>query len=148
MRFVASLRPPTVGATALALAMVTFGATVAVGAADTTKATTTATKPATKNATTPAKPAASSTAQQRIDLKSLQFRPNKITVKPGTKIVFVWKETVSHNVVFDKKGPRSTVQNKGTWSPQDKDASALSKPGTSKYKCTLHPGMNGQITVK
>jgi plastocyanin len=82
---------------------------------------------------------------QKIGLKSLKFTPKKVTVKPGTKITFVWNEKVAHNVVFSKKGPKSPTLNKGVWVP---DAKALAKPGTYKYKCTLHPGMDGEITVK
>ncbi len=82
---------------------------------------------------------------QKIGLKSLKFTPKKLTVKPGTKILFVWNETVAHNIVFAKKGPKSPTLNKGLWSP---DPKALAKPGTYKYKCTLHPGMDGEITVK
>ena len=82
---------------------------------------------------------------QRIGLKSLKFTPKKVTVKPGTKINFVWDEKVAHNIVFSNKGPKSPSINKGSWSP---DAKALAKPGTYKYKCTLHPGMDGEITVK
>lgn len=80
-----------------------------------------------------------------VTLKSLKFTPNKVTIKPNTKVNFVWKESVAHNVVFDNKGPKSPTMNKGTWSPPTK---TFAKPGTYKYKCTLHPGMNGQITVK
>ncbi len=83
--------------------------------------------------------------QQQVTLKSLRFKPNKVNITPKTKLTFVWKESVAHNVVFDKKGPKSPTLNKGTWAP---DMKLLAKPGTYKYKCTLHPGMNGQITVK
>ena len=83
--------------------------------------------------------------EQKIILKSLKFTPNKITITKTTKVSFIWKESVAHNIVFDNKGPKSGTLNKGQWSP---DAAALAKPGTYKYKCTLHPGMNGQITVK
>ena len=83
--------------------------------------------------------------QQQVVLKSLQFKPNKVTITPKTKLTFVWKESVAHNIVFDKKGPKSATMNKGTWAP---DMKLLAKPGTYKYKCTLHPGMNGQITIK
>ena len=82
---------------------------------------------------------------QKIGMKSLKFTPKKVTVKPGTKITFVWNENVAHNIVFSKKGPKSPTLNKGVWIP---DAKALTAPGTYKYKCTLHPGMDGEITVK
>jgi plastocyanin len=82
---------------------------------------------------------------QKIGMKSLKFTPKKVTVKPGTKITFVWNENVAHNIVFAKKGPKSPTLNKGVWVP---DAKALQAPGTYKYKCTLHPGMDGEITVK
>lgn len=82
---------------------------------------------------------------QRIGMKSLKFTPKKVAVAPGTKINFVWDEKVAHNIVFSNKGPKSPTQNKGAWSP---DAKALTKAGTYKYKCTLHPGMDGEITVK
>jgi plastocyanin len=82
---------------------------------------------------------------QKIGLKSLKFAPKKVTVKPGTKITFVWNENVAHNIVFAKKGPKSPTQNKGVWVP---DGKLFTTPGTYKYKCTLHPGMDGEITVK
>lgn len=76
-----------------------------------------------------------------VGLKSLKFTPNKVTVPKGSKINFVWKEKVAHNVVIDAKHKSPTL-NKGVWT------TSLTKPGTYKYKCTLHPGMDGQITVK
>ena len=76
-----------------------------------------------------------------IGLKNLKFAPNKVTVKPKSTVNFVWKERVAHNIVFDSKRKSGTL-NKGTWSTM------FDKPGTYKYKCTLHPGMNGEITVK
>lgn len=82
---------------------------------------------------------------QKVGLKSLKFTPKKLTVKPGAKVIFVWNETVAHNVVFAKKGPKSPTLNKGLWTL---DPKFLAKPGTYKYKCTLHPGMDGEIIVK
>lgn len=79
-----------------------------------------------------------------IGVKSLSFDPNKVTVKVNEPITFVWRQTVAHNIVFDDKTlPKSKTQNKGTW-----PLKGIAKAGTYKYHCTLHPGMNGQITVK
>jgi plastocyanin len=79
---------------------------------------------------------------QVITLKSLRFGPSKVTVKVGQRVDFVWKESVAHNVIFDAKRKSKTVSKKGTiWS------TTFDAPGTYKYKCNLHPGMNGQITV-
>jgi plastocyanin len=76
-----------------------------------------------------------------VGVKALSFAPNKIDAKVKQKINFVWKESVAHNIVFDKK-IKSPTQNKGSWSTQ------FDKAGTYKFKCTLHPGMNGVLTVK
>jgi plastocyanin len=93
--------------------------------------------------TTPAAQAVLDPSQpQVITLKSLRFGPSKITVKVGQRVDFVWKESVAHNVVFDAKRKSKTVSKKGyTWS------TTFDAPGTYKYKCNLHPGMNGQIIV-
>jgi plastocyanin len=82
---------------------------------------------------------------QRIGLKSLKFTPRKVTIKPGTPVIFAWDEKVAHNIVFSNKGPKSPTLNKGVWTP---DSKAFAKPGTYKYKCTLHPGMDGEITIQ
>lgn len=93
-------------------------------------------------------PVASSVSAQlggaaKIDIavKSLKFTPKKATVKKGQLINFVWKESVAHNIVIDKTHKSPTL-NKGTWTTK------FDKSGTYKYKCTLHPGMDGEITVK
>lgn len=76
-----------------------------------------------------------------IDVKNLKFRPDKVNAKVKQKITFVWKENVAHNIVFDAKHKSPSI-NKGSWS------TSFDKPGTYKYKCTIHPGMDGQVTVK
>jgi plastocyanin len=76
-----------------------------------------------------------------ISVRALTFVPKKFDAKVKQKINFVWKENVAHNIVFDKK-IKSPTQNKGSWT------TSFDKAGTYKFKCTLHPGMNGEVKVK
>jgi plastocyanin len=76
-----------------------------------------------------------------VAVRSLVFNPKKLDAKVNQKINFVWKENVAHNIVFDKTH-KSPTQNKGSW------ATSFDKAGTYKFKCTLHPGMTGEVKVK
>ncbi len=76
-----------------------------------------------------------------VAVRSLTFVPKKVDAKVKQKINFVWRENVAHNVIFDKTR-KSPTQNKGSWT------TSFDKAGTYKYKCTLHPGMVGEIKVK
>jgi plastocyanin len=77
-----------------------------------------------------------------VGLKTLKFTPSKVTVKVAQRVDFKWNEGVAHNVVFDSKRKSKTVSKTGTlWS------TTFDKTGIFKYKCTLHPGMQGQVTV-
>jgi plastocyanin len=79
---------------------------------------------------------------QRIELRSLKFKPEKVTIKVGTRVEWVWRENVAHNIIFKDKKMSSKVLNKGTYSW------TFTKTGTFKYDCTLHPGMKGEIKVE
>ena len=76
-----------------------------------------------------------------VPVKGLKFSPNKISAGLKQKVNFVWKENVAHNIVFDKTH-KSPTQNKGTWT------TSFDKAGSYKFKCTIHPGMEGVLTVK
>ena len=80
-------------------------------------------------------------AGPQIGLKNLKFEPGKAKAKVKQQITFVWKEKVSHNIVFDNKGPKSKLQTKGVW------LVSFAQPGTYKYKCSIHPGMKGEVAV-
>lgn len=77
-----------------------------------------------------------------ISMAKLKFNPKKLEVKKGDSLNFVWKESVAHNIKFDNGGPKSKTQNKGAW------LTKMDKVGVFKFKCTLHPGMEGVVAVK
>lgn len=77
-----------------------------------------------------------------ISMAKLKFEPKKLEVKKGDSLNFVWKESVAHNVKFENGGPKSKTQSKGAW------LAKMDKVGVFKFKCTLHPGMEGVVAVK
>jgi len=88
-------------------------------------------------------PAASSSGPLTIAMQNIQFVPGTQTVKVGQKVTWVNKDTVDHNVTATKGGSfKSSTFGKGksfSFTP--------TKAGTIEYTCTIHPGMNGTLTV-
>jgi plastocyanin len=82
-------------------------------------------------------------AQNVAATAQLAFAPTTVAVKSGE--VIQWKNTGSapHNVTFDDQPALTSgiLQQGDTWQVQ------FTTAGTYRYHCTLHAGMNGQITV-
>jgi plastocyanin len=86
---------------------------------------------------------ASSSKPITIDMKNIQFSPADVTAKVGQKIKWVNEDAVDHNVVATSGGSfKSSNFGKGATFE-----TTLKKAGTIKYVCTIHPGMDGTITV-
>ena len=82
----------------------------------------------------------STTDGPTVGLKDLKFRPEKLTVNVGDTVVWKWEENVLHNVVADEF--KSENISKGQYTHKFETA------GTYDYRCTLHAGMDGEITVE
>lgn len=80
-----------------------------------------------------------------VGMKDLEFVPDEITAKVGQTVRFTNNEPVPHNVV-SQDGPQQfesdTFGEGGTYELE------LTEAGTISYVCTLHPGMDGTITVQ
>ena len=80
-----------------------------------------------------------------VGMKDLKFVPDSITAKVGQTVRFSNNESIPHNVV-SQDGPQKfesdTFGQDGTYELKLTDA------GTISYVCTLHPGMDGTITVE
>ncbi len=76
---------------------------------------------------------------------ALSFSPGNITVAAGQVIQWtIASDSVPHNVTFDSYGDLTSPASLGpgqTWQIK------FTVPGTYPYRCTIHDGMNGQITV-
>ena len=96
-------------------------------------------------ATTPAaQPPASTAAPDGGAVKDIRFDPEAVDVKVGQTVTWTNQEPVNHNVVADS-GASFKSRNFGEGGTYSFKAA---KPGTVKYECTLHPGMEGTLTVK
>ncbi|MGH7722065.1 MAG: cupredoxin domain-containing protein [Candidatus Dormibacteria bacterium] len=84
-------------------------------------------------------------ATKVIANSSDKFAPGNITVSTGEIIQWtVAQDSPPHNITFDSQSSLdspSAVGPGSTWEVK------FSAPGTYPYHCTIHAGMNGQITV-
>ena len=84
-------------------------------------------------------PAAGTTT---VAMKNIQFEPATVDVKVGGTVKWVNQDTVDHDVVADDGQFRSELFGKGQtfeYKP--------TKAGSIHYVCTVHPGMEGTLTV-
>jgi plastocyanin len=98
-----------------------------------------------------AAPAAQQTAaagSAEIDIKNFAFEPVSLTVAAGTKVTWVNQDEEPHNIVsLDGQQPhlfRSEALDGGG----DTYSFVFDKPGTYRYICSVHPHMQGTITVQ
>jgi plastocyanin len=87
--------------------------------------------------------ASSSGGAVTIKMQNIAFDPKSVTVKVGQKVTWTNEDTVDHNVT-SQSGETIKSDNfgkGGTFSFTPK------KAGTIKYVCTIHPGMDGTLTV-
>lgn len=79
-----------------------------------------------------------------INIKDYAYSKKTVTVKRGTVIKWVNKDSMKHNAHSDKSGgPKGPLLAKGksySWK--------ASKKGTFNYYCTPHTYMKGKIVVK
>jgi plastocyanin len=80
----------------------------------------------------------------QVTMKDIKFSPSNVTVKTGGTVTWTNEDSVGHDVTGDgfKSGSAGDIQNGGTYKH------TFDKAGTFKYVCTVHPGMEGTVTVK
>jgi plastocyanin len=98
-----------------------------------------------------ASPSAQQTAvagTAEIDIKNFAFEPANLTVAAGTKVTWVNQDEEPHNIVsLDGQQPhlfRSEALDGGG----DSFSFVFDKPGSYRYICSVHPHMQGTITVQ
>ncbi len=78
-----------------------------------------------------------------IAMKDFKFDPRNATVKIGQTVTWTNEDSAPHNAVDEKGGAfKSELFNKGETYEYTAD-----KAGKIDYVCTIHPGMEGTLTV-
>jgi plastocyanin len=89
------------------------------------------------------RPAAAHGANE-IGIDNFAFAPATLTVKAGTKVVWINDDDVPHLI----------VNTEGKFKPSplldtnQRFSATLTVPGTYRYFCSLHPQMQGKIVVE
>ena len=86
----------------------------------------------------------SSTKPQSVALKNIEFNPKTITVPPGATVTWTNEDTTAHDVT----GSDFKSGSSGGLKPGNKFSHPFNRMGTFKYRCTVHPGMEGTVVVK
>jgi plastocyanin len=87
--------------------------------------------------------AASTSDAVEIDMKNFQFAPKDATVKVGQTVKWVNQDTAPHDAVDEKTGQFKSDQ----FAKGESYEFTPEKAGKIAYVCTLHPGMEGTLTV-
>ena len=77
-------------------------------------------------------------------MSGLQFRPAAIVVSKGATVTWANQDNLAHNVTFSD----GTITSIGDFSSGSKSTVMPATAGTYTYQCTIHPGMNGTVTVE
>lgn len=89
-----------------------------------------------------------------IEMRGMRFVPEEIEVEPGTQIVFVNMDRVTHNVVAGKPGDRvnDAAFRSPTLGATAEWAITFDEEGEYDYMCTINShhmmGMVGRIIVR
>ena len=87
-------------------------------------------------------PLASPVETGSIVMQNNAFQPSHITVPARTTVTWTNGDQVPHNVTFDDGGGSSDSLSFGATFQR-----VFNDPGAFDYECTIHPGMDGTVTV-
>ncbi|MCA1666498.1 MAG: hypothetical protein LC793_03685 [Thermomicrobia bacterium] len=77
-----------------------------------------------------------------------KFRNGVKTIAAGTTITFINDDNDhAHNIVSGTRAAPTTAFSSGLLQPGQRWSYTFTTPGVYPYFCSLHPGMDGTITV-
>jgi plastocyanin len=81
---------------------------------------------------------------KKVMIQNFSFKPAHITIKRGTKVRWINKDSTAHTVTANKKSSFDS----GRLRPGQRYTHTFKRAGKKPYHCEIHPDMKGRITVK
>ena len=81
---------------------------------------------------------------RKVLIKNFSFKPAHITIKRGTKVRWINKDSAPHTATANKKRSFDS----GRLSPGQRYTHTFKRAGKQRYHCELHPDMMGSVVVK
>ncbi|MGI8903904.1 MAG: cupredoxin domain-containing protein [Solirubrobacteraceae bacterium] len=78
----------------------------------------------------------------QVPISMYDFKPPKLTVKVGTRITWMNRDSTAHTATGDNGGFDT-----GTIAPHQSKTVVFKRAGTFAYHCAFHAFMTGTITV-
>ena len=81
---------------------------------------------------------------RKVLIQNFRFKPAHITIKRGTKVRWINKDSTAHTVTAHKKSSFDS----GRLRPGQRYKHTFKRAGKKPYHCEIHPHMKGRITVR
>jgi plastocyanin len=79
-----------------------------------------------------------------VSIQNFSFKPAHITIKRGTKVRWINKDSTTHTVTANKKRSFDS----GRLGPGKSYTHTFKSAGKKRYHCNIHPDMRGSVVVK
>ena len=79
-----------------------------------------------------------------VVIQNFAFSPNSLTVKTGTTVTWINKDSTTHTITSDNGAFTSS----GNLNNGANYTFTFTKAGTYPYHCSIHPDMKGTIVVQ
>jgi plastocyanin len=79
-----------------------------------------------------------------VSIQNFSFKPAHITIKRGTKVRWINKDSTTHTVTANKKRSFDS----GRLGPGKSYTHTFKSAGKKRYHCNIHPDMRGSVVAK
>jgi plastocyanin len=81
----------------------------------------------------------------QVRIEDFKFEPERLSVRPGTKVTWVNKDDEPHSATSSEKPKRF---DSGALDSAQSFSFTFTEPGSFAYFCKLHPHMTGVVVVE